>query len=154
MEMIINGAMLGLIFLIGALFFTIKNNKKQSLQKTNQSKFVKGILDSDNAEDYRSKHNKRGNEQFAFAAVSIAHDKDHACGDVQALGNVRFLSRDAPLIPLKNCAKKATCNCRYVHHRDRRKSQRRNTFNSVQNEAVKYERRAIAINHGRRSTDK
>lgn len=34
-------------------------------------------------------------------------------------GGVRFLSKDAPPIPLPSCDRRS-CGCRYVHHEDRR----------------------------------
>ena len=48
----------------------------------------------------------------------------HACNEAYALRNRRFLSREAPVLPLAGCGS-AQCECRYEHHDDRRKGLRR-----------------------------
>ncbi len=47
-----------------------------------------------------------------------------ACGEAKNIARKRFLSAEAPLLPLKNCDA-ATCTCRYQHHEDRRGEPRR-----------------------------
>ncbi len=47
------------------------------------------------------------------------------CDAVQAIDGQRFLSREAPRIPLSDCAHPETCGCTYQHYEDRRVSQRR-----------------------------
>jgi hypothetical protein len=56
-------------------------------------------------------------------AVTIATGP-RACAAARALGDRRFLSRDAPVLPLKDCDS-AECTCRYEHFEDRRKGPRR-----------------------------
>jgi hypothetical protein len=56
-------------------------------------------------------------------AVSIVPNPQ-ACGKARALARVRFLSKDAPLLPLEGCNAR-TCACRYRHHEDRRRALRR-----------------------------
>ena len=58
-----------------------------------------------------------------FHAVTIAPG-ERACAEAHALRGKRFLSREAPALPLKNCGS-AKCECRYEHHGDRRKGKRR-----------------------------
>jgi hypothetical protein len=58
-----------------------------------------------------------------FHAVTIAPGR-HACAEARALLDQRFLSRDAPPLPLKGCGT-AQCECRYEHYDDRRKGNRR-----------------------------
>lgn len=53
-----------------------------------------------------------------YHAVSIDSDSA-ACEAVQQLKEKRFLSSEAPLIPLSDCTS-AICNCKYLHHQDRR----------------------------------
>lgn len=48
----------------------------------------------------------------------------HACAEAYALRDRRFLSREAPVLPLAGCGS-PTCECRYEHHDDRRKGLRR-----------------------------
>jgi hypothetical protein len=58
-----------------------------------------------------------------FHAVSIKPGPRccHAAGSV---AGVRFLSKEAPRLPLPQCDV-ATCECRYLHHDDRRSGPRR-----------------------------
>ena len=58
-----------------------------------------------------------------YHAVSIAA-AGGCCQAARAIEGKRFLSREAPILPLKGCDK-ATCQCRYEHHEDRRKGPRR-----------------------------
>jgi len=58
-----------------------------------------------------------------FHAVSVVPGP-RACGEAKALHGRRFLSREAPVLPLKNCGA-PHCECRYEHHEDRRKGNRR-----------------------------
>lgn len=48
----------------------------------------------------------------------------HACPAAYALRDRRFLSREAPALPLQGCGAEH-CTCRYEHHSDRRKGARR-----------------------------
>jgi hypothetical protein len=58
-------------------------------------------------------------------AVSVDHGKT-GCAAAQKLGETRFLSPDAPKLPLAGCTNPMGCQCRYKHHDDRRNNQRRN----------------------------
>lgn len=53
-----------------------------------------------------------------FHAVSVVIEGT-GCQYVKSLENKRFLSKDAPRLPLKNC-EMTGCNCHYSHHQDRR----------------------------------
>jgi len=57
-----------------------------------------------------------------FHAVSI-QPAEGSCAQVEAIKVQRFLSEEAPSLPLLGCAS-ADCNCRYVHHADRRSGAR------------------------------
>ena len=46
------------------------------------------------------------------------------CSAAKEMEGRRFLSREAPVLPLKKCDR-ASCQCRYEHHEDRRKGPRR-----------------------------
>ncbi|MBT4521784.1 MAG: hypothetical protein HOC23_17435 [Halieaceae bacterium] len=54
----------------------------------------------------------------SYQAVSFSYDAN-ACSAVQAFGTRRFLVAAAPPIPLPDCTS-SHCNCKYVHHPDRR----------------------------------
>ena len=44
-----------------------------------------------------------------------------ACDGARSLMNVRLLSAEVPLLPLKTCDRPATCKCQYRHFDDRRR---------------------------------
>jgi len=58
-----------------------------------------------------------------FRCVEIRYRND-ACEAVKQIGPKRFLSGEAPEIPVPGCDA-AKCVCRYVHHADRRHMDRR-----------------------------
>ena len=63
----------------------------------------------------------------AYHAVSIKFS-GNACTAAQNLEGRRFLSTAAPRLPLPEC-KVLDCNCRFVHHKDRRSGKdRRSPF--------------------------
>jgi len=57
-------------------------------------------------------------------AVSVVPGR-WCCEAADSLRNVRFLSADAPQLPLPQCASRESCSCAYKHHRDRRGQPRR-----------------------------
>lgn len=58
-----------------------------------------------------------------FHAVTIELDP-HACPAVREYDGETLLSKDAPVLPLAECDQ-ASCQCRFVHHDDRRRQPRR-----------------------------
>lgn len=48
-----------------------------------------------------------------------------ACPAVVAAENKRWLSRDAPSLPLAGCTQPRGCSCVYKHHEDRRSGEGR-----------------------------
>ena len=65
----------------------------------------------------------------AYHAVSIKYSAN-ACAAAKELDSRRFLSGAAPRLPLRDCDV-LECNCRFVHHKDRRKGDdRRNPYQS------------------------
>ena len=57
-------------------------------------------------------------ESNPFHAVSI-QVAEQACSAAQAMSLQRFLSDEAPGLPLRDCGA-ADCSCKYIHHGDRR----------------------------------
>lgn len=51
--------------------------------------------------------------------------KGQCCEAVQARRSARFLSKEAPRLPLAECNTSDTCTCVYKHHADRRAQPRR-----------------------------
>lgn len=60
----------------------------------------------------------------AYHAVEIRCSAG-ACEAAEAASDRRYLSKDAPLLPLAACDRPAHCKCRYRHYEDRRTEQRR-----------------------------
>ncbi len=82
-------------------------------------------------------------------AVSIAPSKQ-ACEAARQAYRMRFLSKDAPQLPLPGCHAR-NCQCHYRHHDDRRSSPRRAADSSSPNKLWRgQERRSTAE---RRATD-
>jgi hypothetical protein len=82
-----------------------------------------------------SRENKRPDERrntsskpnSNFHAVSIKYSKN-ACAAAKDMSGRRFLSGAAPKIPLAGCDV-LECNCKFVHHADRRTGDdRRNPY--------------------------
>ena len=60
----------------------------------------------------------------SYHAVAIRPAKD-ACEAAKEAAGQRYLSKDAPLLPLKDCTRPEHCACRYQHYDDRRAGPRR-----------------------------
>ncbi len=85
-------------------------------------------------------------------AVSIVPGH-HCCHQARELAGTRFLSREAPVLPLKNCGSDS-CRCRYEHHTDRRAGPRRARDMGVAMDGwLEVDRRA-EVGRGRRQADK
>lgn len=85
-----------------------------------------------------------------FHAVSIRY-ASNACGAAKKLRELRFLSDDAPDLPLADCTKGSMCKCRYRHYEDRRIDFRRDVdFGLPLRAHMDDERRQI---RGRRASD-
>ena len=99
----------------------------------------------------RAKFHKSQASAGAFHAVSITPGAN-ACRAAVEVTGVRFLSRQAPKLPLSRCDK-ARCGCRYKHYSDRRAGPRRASdfFAQLPSSNADEERRQ---NRGRRSTDR
>jgi hypothetical protein len=86
-----------------------------------------------------------------FHAVSIAPGL-RACAAARALRDRRFLSREAPILPLKACDS-TECTCRYEHHDDRRKGHRRARDLGVSIDGYEGDERRVKPKRGRRKAD-
>ena len=53
-----------------------------------------------------------------YHAVSI-EPGPKACAEVRKIEGTRFLASKPPMLPLRDCGS-PSCQCRYVHHNDRR----------------------------------
>lgn len=68
----------------------------------------------------------RANDPRTFHAVTIVPARP-CCKLVRRHGDTRYLTAEAPRLPLSGC-RVAECRCRYMHHEDRRIEDRRNLF--------------------------
>jgi hypothetical protein len=62
-----------------------------------------------------------------YHAVAVKYPKD-ACAAVRQVEAKRFLTNEAPPLPLPNCTVK-NCGCRFIHFNDRRDEDRRERVN-------------------------
>lgn len=88
----------------------------------------------------------------AYHAVSIMPGH-RCCAAAQDLRGQRFLSREAPALPLKECDR-ADCSCRYEHFDDRRAKARRARDMGVSVDGWLEEERRKPIKRGRRTSDR
>ena len=86
-----------------------------------------------------------------YHAVSIAPGAK-ACGAARKLEDRRFLSREAPVLPLKACDC-SNCTCRYVHYEDRRKGGRRARDLGVSIDGYTDDEKRTKAKRGRRKSD-
>ncbi len=86
-----------------------------------------------------------------FHAVEIRCTKN-ACQAAKDTCGERYLSAEAPLLPLDQCDQPDRCQCRYQHHKDRRVDSRRGTEAGLptQSDPERVERRHAK---GRRAED-
>jgi hypothetical protein len=86
-----------------------------------------------------------------YHAVTIAPGP-RACTAARELRGRRFLSREAPVLPLKNCGS-AECECRYEHYEDRRKGGRRARDLGVSIDGYDGDEKRLKSSRGRRKGD-
>jgi hypothetical protein len=86
-----------------------------------------------------------------WRAVSIISSVA-CCATAMELLGARFLSKEAPRLPLKGCLMGSDCRCSYQHHEDRRVLSRRapDLWNPVHTRYVREKRRR---ERGRRGAD-
>lgn len=87
----------------------------------------------------------------AYHAVSILPGPQ-ACAAARALSSKRYLSREAPTLPLKACDQ-GQCSCRYAHHEDRRKGPRRAIELGISLDNYEGKDKRVSAKRGRRKND-
>jgi len=85
-----------------------------------------------------------------FHAVAIVPNMS-ACPDARAIAGIRYLSREAPPLPLPACPWPERCRCRFEKFEDRRQDDRRDIASSGRWYAGEEKRR---MPRGRRITDR
>jgi hypothetical protein len=86
-----------------------------------------------------------------YHAVSILPGAA-ACGAAYRFAGQRYLSRQAPRLPLPSCDMK-TCSCRFKHHKDRRAGPRRNSDVGVWTMTGAFPLKERRQSRGRRAED-
>ena len=77
-----------------------------------------------------------------------------ACPATERLGDKRFLSKEAPPLPLPECSSPSLCKCTYCHYSDRRATLRRETDRGgFPRPRFGKDRREGPLAHGRRADD-
>ena len=87
--------------------------------------------------------------QHLFHGIEIEPGED-ACTAARALAGTRFLSDEAPRLPLEHCTCASNCRCVYRHFSDRRTETRRECDEGLPPRGVSNDQRDGL---GRRVTD-
>jgi hypothetical protein len=82
------------------------------------------LLDTKTKEKDADPAKVQRNSRHRWHAVTIIGPASTMCGAAQACKGKRFLSPEAPRLPVKGCDAEE-CNCRYRHFADRRGGPRR-----------------------------
>lgn len=91
-----------------------------------------------------------GDSDVRYRAVSIRPGEE-SCESARQFGKMRFLCAKAPRLPVPECDA-PTCNCRYVHHADRRSGHdRRSVYERTRERQLGVVNRRAS--RGRRATD-
>ena len=88
----------------------------------------------------------------AYPAVSIESQPETCCKAVLEYQGKRFLTAEAPLLPLDLCDRYADCTCRYRKWDDRRQEERRVGVSGMANQFYHGEEKRENP-RGRRETD-
>ena len=100
--------------------------------------------ESDSRPDQRLE--RRRDSPYHAVSVTAGHP---SCEAAKQLGTLRFLTRQAPSLPLTGCAVRP-CECRYSHYADRRTGLDRRVKIGGERSGGFIDRR---FNHGRRPSD-
>lgn len=91
------------------------------------------------------------NVRNLFHGVAVEATRgDRMCCAVAAIAGQRYLSEEAPVLPLPDCDMPRECRCVYQHFTDRRTDKRRESDEGLPNRYVDTDRRLLT----RRVTDR
>ncbi|MCH9027138.1 MAG: hypothetical protein IIA05_08505 [Proteobacteria bacterium] len=93
------------------------------MSSTGVFRIIQSVLSGKTVDKSRQEGKKQGAPAGPYHSVTIKSSRS-SCVTARALKGIRFLSKEAPALPLEDCDV-ATCNCRYEHHTDRRGGRRR-----------------------------
>jgi hypothetical protein len=89
----------------------------------------------------------QGKPRLKYRAAEVIAAAD-TCDAARSLSNMRLLSAEVPLLPLKACDRPATCNCIYRRFDDRRRAHPRRVSHAIAQRGVEQRR-----GRGRRDND-
>jgi hypothetical protein len=133
---------------IGRLFKSIFRGKAEDDEPPRYGSSA-GSLSAVRSADAASAEGRRHWITNPWHAVGVAPCLG-ACTTAQKAANVRYLSSEAPVLPLAGCSNKK-CSCRYRHFQDRRGSPRRDS--DIIGPRMGWPGRERRVAQGRRSTD-
>ena len=98
---------------------------------------------------FAAKEEKKAVSPYHAVAIRCAGSACQAALDIQY---ERFISAEAPMLPLFDCDRPGQCQCRYQHYEDRRVEDRRGAGHAapIKNDSARVERRS---GKGRRADD-
>ena len=88
-----------------------------------------------------------GEPRMKYRGAEVIGAED-TCNAARSLTNLRSLSADVLLLPLKRCDRPATCKCKYRHFDDRRRA-----FPRRVPRATAYRGAQRRVQRGRRESD-
>jgi hypothetical protein len=112
------GSIITIALVVGLLYFIRHKTDHRSSHKPHRSRKSRLIA--------KQPANNTGIiaiKNTAFHCVET-HHHGKCCEAIKALHGKRFLSSEAPMLPVQGCDQ-AHCECDYVHHDDRRSDNRR-----------------------------
>ncbi|MCH7509122.1 MAG: hypothetical protein IIB68_04705 [Proteobacteria bacterium] len=95
------------------------------MSSTGVFRIIQSVLSGKTADQSRPEDKTQGTPPGPYHSVTIKSLRS-SCVTARALKGIRFLSKEAPALPLEDCDVDI-CNCRYEHHADRRDRPRRGT---------------------------
>ncbi len=89
-----------------------------------------------------------------FHGVSVHSKAECGCVAVENLSGVRYLSAEAPMLPLDDCNSPGRCQCTYKHYQDRRSGIRRDSDIGLPLNRMAFQNQEdMRLDTGRRITD-
>ena len=106
------GSIIALALIAGFLYFIRHKSDRRSSHKSHKQH-----------KTHKSDNQGKKTKHSSFHCVETHHHAN-CCKAVKDLHGKRFLSSEAPTLPVEGCTQ-AHCECDYIHHEDRRVEVRR-----------------------------
>ncbi|MCH8930281.1 MAG: hypothetical protein IIA98_05115 [Proteobacteria bacterium] len=94
-----------------------------STSRTGVFRIIQTVLRGKTVDQSRPENKRQGTPAGPYHSVTIK-TMPRSCVTAKALKGIRFLSIEAPALPLEDCDV-GSCDCQYQHHADRRSGLRR-----------------------------